>query len=82
MADNSNDQKSDWFGKMKDFLFAHKALQDATGQTLPHPAGWMPEDTSGVAKAAAEAGARNDAEKKAKASRDSSNRVKGPASEY
>ncbi len=79
MADQTQDQKPDFLSRMKDFLFAHKALQEAAGQALPHPAGWMPDqDTSGVAKAAAEAGARMEAEKKAKAAQGGANRVAGP----
>lgn len=81
MADNTNDQpdQKDWFGKMKDFLFAHKALHQValdSGQPgLVHPADYINQDTSGVAKAAAEAGARNEADK---AKQRGANRVQGP----
>ncbi len=78
MADQDTDQKPtpSLFDKWKSFLFAHDELKKAAGD---QPATWMNQDNSGVAKAAAEAGARNDAAKR-QASQDLSNRVKGPAS--
>ncbi len=80
MADQANDQKQDtgWLDKVKNFLMAHNALSEASGQPLPHPANWMPEDTTGVAKAAKEAGDRMQADKARQAAMDAANRVKGP----
>ncbi len=77
MADQDQDQKPtpSLFDKWKNFLFAHEELKKAAGD---QPAQWMSQDTSGVAKAAAEAGARNDAEKKRQAAPKPTNRVAGP----
>ncbi len=77
MADQNDNQTPSWYDKMKDFLFAHKALHEVTGGGLPHPADMMSQDTSTVAKAAQEAGERMEAEKKAKAPK-TTNRVAGP----
>ncbi len=76
MADQDVPSKS-WGAALWDTLMAHKSLLQAAGQEPP-PEPMKNQDTSMVAKAAADAGARMEAEKKRQS--DSMNRVKGPAS--
>ncbi len=75
MADTDKDKP--WYGALWNFMMAHKALKEASGQeqkTATPP----DTDTSMVAKAAQEAGDRMEADKRAKAASLSANRVKGP----